>query len=264
MELFRRFSSGLFSPRSIGAYINDRKLLTFLYFIILLFISILPQTIEISRMNRIPYQSQQEIREFFKTKEEIPFKVENNKLVSLQSDVKIKSYLLSNQILVVFSLEENINVGMRNAIVFGQNGVYFQVSTFRQTLFLYSEYQEFESLDFRNAKINNDVFWNDIFKVANIEYQKVLTYIKPGLILGLLILNSISILFFSLLLALFQRSTLPTYRFSQVWKLAIYCSVPYVFGVVLSELFNFSLFSLLGLILMIIYGVISSQSLIKE
>ena len=260
MELFRRFSSGLFSPRSIGAYINDRKLLTFLYFIILLFISILPQTIEISRMNRIPYQSQQEIREFFKTKEEIPFKVENNKLVSLQSDVKIKSYLLSNQILVVFSLEENINVGMRNAIVFGQNEFIFSIY-FRQTLFCI-RISEFESLDFRNAKINNDVFWNDIFKVANIEYQKVLTYIKPGLILGLLILNSISILFFRLLLAILQLSTLSTYRYSQVLKLEIYFSVPYVFGVVLELLILVIL--LLGLILMIIYGVISSQSLIKE
>lgn len=265
MELFRRFSSGLFNPRDIGSFSKDKKRMTFFFFIVLLFISIIPHTLTVAKMKNIPYAEQIEIKRYFKSQDEIPFIINDYKLINVNNTNDYKAYPINSQLIVIFSPNTEVNVGSRTAFVFTEDAVNLQVNILKMTIFKYTDYEELENINFKDARTDSNQFWDTIFQVANTEYQKYLPMIKIGLIIGTLISNTFSFLFFSLLIAFFQRRVLlPRYTFGKVWQLSIYCIVPYVFGTVLATLFNFEILSLIGLIMMIIYGALMSQSLIKE
>lgn len=267
MGLFRRLSSGLFNPNEIKNYAKDKAIYTLLVFFLLLLFSIIPHTIQVSKLDSLNYKTKRNITEFFSINEEINFSIIDHKLVSNDGEKLSLYYEYTPEILIIFSNEEeDLNLGRKTALVFGENNVYLRQNVLRKDLFNYKDYDELEGLDLTQAKSSlNQEFWDTMFIVINSEFLKVKPIVVMTYILVMFITNAIYMLLFSLLITLFQMGRLRgTYRFPEVWKLSIYCLTPYVFGTLLSVLFNFEILSYVGLFMSVIYGVIMSRSITRE
>lgn len=267
MGLFKRLANGLFNPNEIRNYANDRGIYTVLFFLVLLLISIIPHTIQISKLDSINYQTKQHIMEFFWTDEVVEFSISDNKLISNNNQIKAQVFEYTPELLIAFSAtNEDLNLGSRVAIVFGESEVYIKQNILQMSLFKYSDYSSLEGINFKDAKSpQNTLFWDTMFSVLNNEFLKVKPLVTFTYMLVIIFRTIFYMLLFSVLIAFFQMGQLRgIYRFPKVWKLSIYCLTPYVFGTVLSVMFNFEILSYIGLFMTVIYGVIMSRSIIKE
>lgn len=267
MRLFKRLANGLFNPKEIKNSANDKGIYTVFFFLVLLLISIIPHLIQISKLDGVNYQTKQHIMEFFWTNEEIDYSISDNKLISNTNQSKTQVFEYTPELLIVFHANgEDLNLGSRVAIVFGETEVYIKQNILRMSLFKYSDYSSLEGINFTHAKSpQNSLFWDTMFKVLNNEFVKVKPMVVFSFMLIIIFRTIFYMLLFSLLIALFQMGQLRgIYRFPKVWQLSIYCLPPYIFGTVLGVMFNFEILSYIGLFMTVIYGVVMSRSLIRE
>ena len=85
MRFIDRIVSGLFNPSQINNYREDKKSFTFLYFIFLLLLYILPSAILIVSNYGLDFKKESNIKNSFENSEVIPYYIESNVLKYNQS-----------------------------------------------------------------------------------------------------------------------------------------------------------------------------------
>jgi len=269
-KMIKRLSNSLFSPRAVLNYRSDKWYITALYFLILLFISIIPPAVIAIQKDGIDYDTQKDIRLYFVGKEDIPYEINNGILIHDQANNNmIHVEQISDLYSIIFTNQEEIasnDIPTSFSIILRTDGVYIRQASYMLRFFAYSEYPELDGLDFSNASSSNSVdFWNTVFDVADAQMAKYKGFFAFVSILYFFFANAFNFLIVSLILSLFQSFTLSRIlSFGKLWKCCIYMLTPFVFGTTLASLFQFNLFYYIGFFASAIYVIIMSrEALIK-
>lgn len=267
--MFKRFKSGLFSPSEVVNYRFDKKITTIIYLLILVILSILPSLIAMMGNNTLNYADKRVIREGF-IKAEIPYKIEDNRLMlSAPYANEYQEIQITEQIRVVITEHSDfvlpVNAFDTSAIIIlAREGVYYQRTFSHVFLFRYSDYPELQNLDLALAGVDDFHFWETVFAITNQQLSKY-TVVSVLINLAIIALASlIGLLFFGLLVSLFQKLTVPFIRFGQYFQLIIYLLTPYVVCQLIGSLFGFDLLPFIGVLLTVIYASRLNRKLIQE
>lgn len=264
--MLRRFISGLFAPKEIANYRNDKKIYTLGFFFLLVLILIIPNIIVLFQSGSLDYSDRALIRKVFYN-EEIPYQISNNKLVITETDTT-NVYDVTLYIKVVFTVEETFPVNVRDMneyIILTENGVYHQTFLSKKLLFNYSDYQELKNFDFSGATTDNADFWSTVFTIMNNQFEIHRTTTIINNIIGNTIRAIIYLLLMSILIAVFQfRPLSGVEKFMKLWQLVIYILTPYAVGSLFAVLYGAEIFTIIGAIVSIIYGNILTQGIIQK
>lgn len=268
--MLRRVIDGIFYPSEVIKYRSDRKLLTFGVIIIYALLLMIPSIIQIVSNDTFSYQTKVAIRNSFFNNTEIPYVIEDGKLVFVGTTEKPQYYVNIDEIntTIVFTTQEEILYDKKmnsNIIVFNSKCVYLNNGIQNLTLLYYYEYNNCSNLDFRLAKVDDKMFWNQMFSVVHsvLDNYQDLIFVASLLII---ITQSIGmILLITTFLTLFNRlGSQNIYSFGIHWKLMLYYSGPFVLGSLLAILFNIRLIEYVGILFTIIYSFrINNSSFIK-
>ena len=109
MRFIDRIVSGLFNPSQINNYREDKKSFTFLYFIFLLLLYILPSAILIVSNYGLDFKKQSNIKNSFENSEVIPYYIESNVLKynqSISNLDKVYYKIDIDNLLIIFSSKD--------------------------------------------------------------------------------------------------------------------------------------------------------------
>lgn len=122
--MYQKFKDCLLSPSKISNYLDDKKGKTLLFFIILLFIYILPSLVSIISVSKMPSNFSDQIVDSFKNSEKINYELEqfNGKTVLVKTDINETpkyvdlGYIMNSNIktLALFNTEENFDIKAYN------------------------------------------------------------------------------------------------------------------------------------------------------
>ncbi len=268
MKILDRLSSSLFSFKNLSSSVNDRKLLTFGYFLILLILLLIPNFIYSSTLLEIDYDSKLIIRNIFRNDENLTFKIENGKIINYgtveyyykDSGTGFGIYISDKQ-----EVAEGLVTNSSVVILLLEDKAYISSGIITQELFTYSEVEGLEGLDFKDARDDKISFWDPVFKLT----QDFLDTMKPSYTLVYYLITIvegiITILVCALVLTLFNRfGNFTTLTFGDHFRLSIYSSTGYVLGNTLSTLFGFGLFYYIGLIISIACCIISGSKFTRR
>jgi hypothetical protein len=256
--VFKRFKSGLFYPSEVINYRSDKKITTFLYFLILVILTIIPSIIIILGDSSLEYAEKKVIRESFEG-QEILVKIENYKLVTTvpmaeeYQEVKIGSGM---RVILTPQTSYFLNTSAFNTdviLILAEEGVYYQRAISHVLLFKYEEYPELQNLDLTLAGEDDFGFWETVFPIIDSRIDDFSGYYNLIYIAALAIASVIGLLFFGLLISLFQKLMLPFVKFSQYFKLMIYLLTPFVVFELLGTLFGLNFLPFIGIILTVVY-----------
>jgi hypothetical protein len=267
--VFKRFRSGLFFPSEIINYRFEKKITTFLYFLILVLLSVLPSLIILLGESNLDYADKKVIREGFRT-QEIPYKIENHQL--LYTGENEEDYFIVNltdSLNIVFTSSEEVNItvspfSIDSYIILTKNKVLYQRSLTHMDLFEYNNYTTLKNMDFIGATNDDYEFWKTVFPIVNNQIDKFSLTTDLMNIGALVLVSLVSLLILVLLISFFQKLLIPFIRFSEVFQLMIYVLTPYVIGQLLGALFGISIMSFVGMIMTIIYASKLSRKLIQR
>lgn len=263
MKLLDRLSSSLFSFKSLSSAVNDRKLLTFGYILILLFVIMIPNFIYSVNTLDIDYDFKVAIRNEFRNDKDLTFKIEDGLIINYgDKEYYYKDTSLGIGIYISDKDEvaENVTSNSTVRLLLLKDKVYLSTGFMRQPIFSYGDFDSLKNIDLNGAVIDDVRFWNIVFGAV----QEYLDFIKPGYvainIVYSLIEGLITILVTALILTLFNRfGSRTTLDFGDHYKLSVYSATGYVFGNTLAVLFNFGLFYYIGLIISIACCIISGS-----
>ena len=263
MKLLDRLSSSLFSFKNLSSSVNDRKLLTFGYLLILLLILVIPNLVYSAGLLELDYDMKVAIRNIFRNDNELTFKIENGQMINYgNSEYYFKDTSLGFGIYISDDEEvaENVKTNSTIAIVLLKEKAYLSTGIMKQELLTYSDIEELSNIDFSGASTDDVNFWDSVFGAV----QGYLDVVKPGFtivyILTSLVEGLITILICALILTLFNRfGSKTTLDFGDHYKLSIYSSTGYVIGNTLAVMFNFGLFYYIGLIISIACCIMSGS-----
>lgn len=265
----KRLSTGLFSPKEVFNYRNDKWYVTTLFFLFLLVLSILPTSImfAMDKDNGFDYEFRTAVKRLY-SGEEIPFQIEDNKLISTNNQEELMVKKLYDYYAIVFAPNKDYKSLLTMtevSIVFASDGVYLVELLEQKQLFTYQKYPVLQNFDFQNLANYNSSDWEKIFQVFNNEYKLMMPSLVTLEIVSSLFATSLFLLFMSFILTFFQSFAIARFiRFSQFWKISIYLLTPYVFGYVLTMTFNIGLFYYIGMFMSAIYIIILGRSIGKE
>ena len=151
MKILKRLMDGLFSPGKIYYYKDDKKILTIIYFFVLVLIYAIPMTISVIYSSSLSTNFMEEIRIAFKMSEVVPYKIENNKLCFIDDGENIeKSYYVvsTTNYDIYFSSSKTLPDTINNAsslyitktrVLFTLDGVY-EYGRYQTLLASYDKY----------------------------------------------------------------------------------------------------------------------------
>lgn len=270
MGFLKRFSNALFAPKEILNYRSDKWWMVTLIFFVLLLFTLIPTILSISDNASLDYEARTQIRQLFNGENDIPYSITNHVLVHDQNDrTHIYQKEVRPSIFILMTNAETVDESQLTSgiyIAFRTNGVYVMQSFVSYLLFTYQDYPEMNGIDFSDAtSLSNNAFWDTMFTVFETEMQQFQPLLTTVSLLVHIISSAFSLIFISLILALFQSFQINRYlRFSSLWKLCLYLMTPYVFGNTLSLLFNFTLLYYVGFIVTAIYVIILGQTILRE
>lgn len=289
--MYTKFKDCLLNPSKIAKYVFDNAKKTILYFIVLLFLHVLPLTVNTLSEKEMPFGFTNIIVEKFQNAEKI-----NYQLVYENSQTSLKS-LKENQ------NSQFIDMGIINAyqtkllLIFDMNDDYhlenldFDQSLFNQTvviihfsqnhlsisldliknnlnrMVLFNESYEnlgLKSLDFSIANQNIAMFKNEVNNAYQDFYQKNVLIIYLIFIPLLIILGIISLLLEILLISfiyklLYRNLNL---QFRIFFKLILCCYTPCVVFNLLSIFYGSAIMYFIGEILVVIYASIALRNVV--
>ncbi len=258
--MFRRFIDGLISPSNVLNYRNDRKIMTFGIVILYAILMMLPSLISLAVTKPFGYDTKIAIRNGFYNNIEIPYVIENGKLVFVGETEKPQYYVNIDDIelTIVFTTLEEIKVDkeMYNTIiVFDSECVYLYNKLENFRLMNYYEYSNSNNLDFRLAKVDDRMFWNQAFEVIHQVLNNYEGWIMTSAVLIIVFQAFGLVLIITTLLTLFNRLGMKNiYSFGIHWRLMLYYMAPFVLGSLFATLFNVRVFEYIGLIVTLIYS----------
>lgn len=256
MKAIKRFRDGIFNPREVKNYVDDKKRFTALYFFILAFLILIPSLVSVIFTPIVTYETKKEIRESFYHEETVPFYINSNILFNYNHDSEyvFEKELSSTTLLIMKANDEVLAYsGYSTVIEFCRTGVFINQFGFRSLLFSYREYEELNNIKFNDAYINSSEFWEKIFNVAEKEVPKQEILYKGISIVALFISYCVELGLWSLILAIFNNSSNRLgISFGNFWQMVVYLITPYALGIMISEMFGISWVSFIGLVVTII------------
>ena len=257
MNFINTITDSLFSPSRLGQYVNDKKIKTFFYFLVLAIIFVIPNILVSFTLGDITYNTKVDIRnELRHDTENLPFVIHNGMLYTDKSNIVYETKIASN-ISIYIGLEERAPIAENGSnhiyISFLSDGVYVDNSIIGMNLFKYSDYEELEGLDFNGAINDDNEFWDVIFGVSQKYIDNFKLFLRIGYVGYAFFQGIITILIWSLLITLFNRvGGQYNLSFSKHWKLDVYGMTGFVLGSVLASLFSLGILYYIGLILSLI------------
>jgi uncharacterized membrane protein YesL len=266
--VLNRFKTSLFQPSNIARFRRDTALTTILYYLLLVILATIPSIILIFSTVGLNYQTKSTIRNEVRNLE-IPYEIKDYELVK-NPDIEetYHRYELKNNIIVVFtdldfSEVEYNGIYVGSLIIFTKDKVVYEELLFERIIVEYDEYPSLRNLDF--SKTKDLEFWDTVFPIVNDlmeEHNQKFRYINT---IAVFTVTIISLLLFSLLIAVFLRSRLANIiNFSKTWQLTIYAMTPYIIFTLFGELYNFGFLSLIGLVISYMHANKMSLSIIKN
>lgn len=261
MRLIERFSAGLFNPGQVVYFHNDKKRITFLFFLLLVLLYAIPNIIYSITMYDLDYSEKVEIRETFERGEELPFLIRNGELLKYSTDSKdhyIIDYPVLSMTKIVFTVNDKIELADDrdlNLVAFMRDGVYLYSPITKYKLLSYSEF-DLEGINLSLAKKDNTQFWDHMFRIID----EVLDIYKTPVLISynilLILSNCLQIVLFSAFMTFISRFGITnSIKFGKHWQMNIYLMSPFVIGSLLSTLFGISIIYYIGLFITFIYSI---------
>ena len=267
MNFIKRFSDSMFAPKEVFKYRNDKWYITTLFFILLVILSVIPSSITVIMNQGLDYEDKKDIKMLF-IGENIHFEIVDNKLVNKTPELDTYTKKINNGINVLFTVSPNYDSSIFKSgisILFMEDGAYIAQSILHQKLFAYEDYPTLNGLQFNKLGNYNSLEWDRIFSVIDNEYKEIKPLLTTVSIIMLFFATLIDLLIISFALTFFQAFTLSRFiRFTKFWKLSIYLLTPYIFGNVLTLLFDIGIFHYIGLFASAIYIIILGRSIVKQ
>lgn len=266
--MFRRLSDSLMAPSKIARYYKESFWKTFLFFLFLLLIIMVQNTLALYSSSLLDGNVKKEIRSEF-IGEEIPYEIIDGKLVNVNGDVN-HYYInnLSTEMNIIFTEDlSNIdNTTPSLNIIFNKDGVYVSASLIAQKIFEYSEFDYLVNLDFSDPNVIRDIsFWDNIFNITEITVNNFKPiYMIIGTISNLIYWFAWLIIFM-LIIALFSKFKVSGYvKFRDLFKIAVYSLTPLVFCIFFANFLGIKLLLYLGYILAAIFNSITVNEILKN
>ncbi|MBQ6817411.1 MAG: hypothetical protein IJO27_03175 [Bacilli bacterium] len=268
--MFRRIIDGIFSPSEVASYRNDRKLVTFGVFMIFALLLMVPSLIAVFITKPFDYNQKVAIRNAFFNSTEIPYVINSGKLEFVGTTEKPQYYVNVDDLgmTVVFTTQEDIIVEkemLDTIIIFRSDSVYLYNSLESFKLLNYYEYNNCTNLDFRLARNDDRLFWDQAFSVV---YEVIDNFkeLFTSITIGFIVVQSIvMVLIVTTILTLFNRlGSNNIYKFGTHWKLMLYYMGPFILGYIFAVLFNIALLEYVGLIVTLIYSFKINQIHFKK
>ena len=262
MVLIKRLGDSLFSPKDVLQYRVDKKIVTFLYFLLLSILLMVPNFISFfSDTSFFTYEVKTNIRYDVFNQEEVPYEIVNGKLTFTGTNEKSQYVinLSTYEVTLIFTTQDSIvqdDKMYSNIIVFSKEKVELKNRLNKMELGRYSDYASSEGLDLKYLTTSDRLFWEQTFDLLN-EFEKGYHSLYVTAIVLFIIFRSIGTLFLFILFITFinRISAENIYSFGDHLKLMIYYSTPFVFGVIFATLFDFVLIEYIGLIITFIYSL---------
>lgn len=266
--MFRRLSDSLMAPSKIARYYKESFWKTFLFFLFLLLIMMVQNTLALYSSSLLDGNVKKEIRSEF-VGEEIPYEIIDGKLVNVNGDVN-HYYInnLSTEMNIIFTEDlSNIdNTTPSLNIIFNQDGVYVSATFIAQKIFEYSEFDYLVNLDFSDPNVIRDIsFWDNIFNITEITVNNFKPiYMIIGTISNLIYWFAWLIIFM-LIIALFSKFKVSGYiKFRDLFKIAVYSLTPLVFCIFFANFLGIKFLLYLGYILAAIFNSITVNEILKN
>jgi len=268
--MYQRFKAGLFNPADAARFQNDKKIITCLFFLLLVLISVVPGIIAIKRgSGGLDYSDRTVIRQAF-VDHDVPFSIVNYQLGRTSGTASDFVIDVTYALQAVFT-EELGNLSEVNPldtftkIIFDPTGVYFQQSMLRISLFTYDEYPELQNLDFSGAASDDPDFWAVIFPIIDEQIENYASVSMATEIISLVLYEIFILVFLSFTVAIFQMMSLSGYlKFGKVWQVMVYVMVPFVMGQLFDELFALGFLSYIGIAITIFHANRLTQVMMQK
>lgn len=268
--MYQRFKAGLFNPSEVARFQNDKKMMTILFFLLLVLISAVPGIVAIQRgSGGLDYSDRTLIRQAF-VDHDIPFSIVNYQLGRTSGAAADYAIDVTSALQAVFteelaSLSETNPLDTYTKIIFDPTGVYFQQSMVRISLFSYSEYPELQNLDFSGAATDDSDFWAVIFPIIDEQIANYASVTMATEIISLILYEIFILVFLSFTVAIFQMMSLSGYlKFGKVWQVMVYVMVPFVMGQLFDELFALGFLSYIGIAITIFHANRLTQVIMQK
>lgn len=252
--MFRRFIAGLSSPRKVMEYRYDKWYYQFLVILLMLIISLIPITYYSLNSEILSYDVQKSIRTAFVSGEEVNYVINDNKLEYLgdgENITKIDSsygrFIFSCGDVKIQELAASLNY------IFLDDHLSVYYNTVKVVSFDYTELDNFNGIDFRLAKVDDYDFWSKVFTDVNKVFDSMSGMFVSANIIGNLILVLADVMLCIILVSLvikFQSGE----AYKNSFKMAVYISVPTLVGMVLSIMYDISIFNTIGMIISFVYA----------
>ena len=266
MVFLNRLSDSLFHPSEVLKYRVDKKIVTFFYFVFLGILLMIPNLVLFLGNSQIfDYETRTNIRYDTYNQQNIPYKIENNKLVFTGTNEQTEYFinLDTYEVTLIFTTQDSIVTSeemYRTIIVFDTYSFYVRTTIGKIEIGKYSDYDEIEEIDFNKLNTNDQAFWNQaslVLKQVEDSYHNV---IVSSMILIILLRSFGTLLLFTLFITLLNRiSALNIYSFGDHFKLMVYYVTPFVIAIVLARLFQITIIEYIGLIVTFIYSLRINQ-----
>lgn len=255
MMIIKRIYDSLLSPSKLNNYINDKKIITILYFLILLIIYSVPICIGSLYSSTLSNSFMKDIRTSFVTSEVIPFEVKNNKLEFNGYIEKNYYYVSTSSYNIYFSSLKEIPTNEQNNsifstktnVLFTTDGLYAGNNKILTLVFSYADL-DFDGIDFSKAKDNDYKYWENIFsKIAKVieKQSNTNTWLS---IVTIICIELIGLVFCSLIISVIGKLSGNKLKFTKYWQMSIYLITPMVFGYLFANLYSLQIFYYIGLI----------------
>ncbi len=263
--MYKRIRDGLFAPKKIIEYIKDKMYMPFLMVFLYAILMTIPVIINNLTSKGLDYNTKDAIAYLFNGTD-IDFKIENGELInkSAKADVVFEKEL--NELLEIrISETENKNLKNKYVIEFSKTGFCVRFAYFKIFEESYQDYEEITNIDLSLLANRNSTTWDDVFSVVD---KIVVDYNHRTIVassISSIIRYAFYIIVVALLLSLSFVFRFRTYlNYSAMFKMSIYYTAPFAFGIILNNLFSLNIFSTIGIIISVFYTFIGSTSIITR
>lgn len=269
----KRIRDMLFSPNNIVTYSFDKAYVVVITFFCLALLLAVPMITNLFCDYGLSASRMKEIKDAFKSEEVIDYKIENGKLMSVEVPPSQKTRSIVEipelKALVVFSpnytFSERVKSGTeyRYYVVFTENEVYASFAAYERFKIKVADYTNIDgSIDLTKAGNEMDqAFWTKAFTFIDQSLQKFRLSYYIIMVLAIIIASSISLFITTIIIAICIRflESSGNWLYVDIYKIALYCSTPYIVLTVLGNLYGLPFLNIIGYIITAIYAFVASR-----
>ncbi len=266
------------SPRMIATFIDEKKSYTFITLLILLILYIIPSLVIVLTANTLPVETANNFSDSA-INTQINYQIVDNELKKTKdtaSDEFLKGNIVINDLMIdavcIYSYYNNIdnfydqmNSGANLVLLFSKD--HLELYTVNKNSRGTYTSIEIADIKYNKTNLNNIDLSSTNKQVLNQAYNKIIDELvwqfwkafKGVAVIIVIIAVTISyflnILLVSVMAMLFRLFKL---KFRTLFKITIYCSAPYVLLNMISRFSGWSVFSMVGIVLLVLFVYLCS------